>query len=154
MAEDGRLSDDQVTELLGQADAAPDTFDPTLRAALLEIHIRRLGDKVPTPPQRQAAGMAGPTLAWARQALETAIENLYDDPYGVVDERGEGREISVLEAWDEYAAIGAELQVDLKEVAGRLASEYERGRMEKILESGRWAKTQVAGSEPEEAEAL
>ena len=150
---EGRLSDDQVAELLRQAEAA-DTFDPTLRAALLEIHIRRLGDKVPTPPQRQAAGMTGPTLAWARQALETAIENLYDDPYGVVDERGPGREIAVLEAWDEYATIGVELQVSITEVAGRLNTEYERGRMEKILEAGRWAKSQVAGSAPEEAEAL
>lgn len=153
MTEGDWLDDDRVAELLKEAKAKGDEFDPLLRAALLEIKQRRSWGKTPAPPPRQAQ-FSETALAWARSSLEHDVQNLCDDPYGIGYEEGESPELAVLAEWELLEAVAAELQVDLEEVFRRVALPYEQDRMEKILASARWAKRQVAPAEPEDVEAL
>lgn len=152
MSDDTWLTDERVAELLKEEKAEKGRLHPEMLAALLEIKQRRSWGRTAPAPARPAQFSEG-TTRWARAALETGIQNLYDDPYGVA---GEGRELAVLEAWEELVAAAAELGLEAGEVAGRLATAYEQERMEKILSSGRWARSQVAGEppQPEELEAL
>ena len=152
------LTDERVGELLREAKAKGAEFDPLLLAALMEIRQRRSWGSTAAPPARKAQ-FSEATLAWAKGALEFAIQNLYDDPYGYVGDgdRDQDRELAALEAWEELEAVAAELGAEtVAEVAARCATQYERDRMEKLLARGRWAKSRAAGEavETEEQEAL
>ena len=151
--DDAWISDERLAELLKREKTEPGFMHAEQLTALMEIKQRRSWGRTAAPPARPSQ-FAEQTLLWARAALEFDIQNLYDDPYGVA---GEGRELAVLEEYELLLAVAAELGSDLAATAGRCASEYERGRMEKILAAGRWAQGQAEGeptAEPEELEAL
>lgn len=153
MSDDTWITDERIAELLKQEKAEPGRLHVEQVAALMEIKQRRSWGRTAAPPARPSQ-FAEQTLLWARAALEFDIQNLYDDPYGV---GGENRELGVLEEYELLLAVAAELGSDLAAIAGRCATEYERGRMEKILAAGRWAQGQAEGeptAAPEELEAL
>lgn len=149
MSDEERLSDERVDELLAAAKADPASVDLALLSALLEVQARRLGDRTPAPPPRPGGSFSEQTLQWMRDCLENDVQMLYDDPHGVAYEKGESPEIKVLESWEELVAVATELKADFLEIVNRVATDYERERMDKILGSGRWARDQVAGEEQE-----
>lgn len=150
--DDAWLTDERLAELLKQEKIEPGGLPPEHLTALLEIKQRRSWGRTAAAPARKTE-FPKEVLVWARASLEFDIQNLYDDPYGVA---GESKELGVLEEWELLEAVAAELGVDLAATASRCASEYERGRMEKILAAGRWARGQAdqPTAEPEELEAL
>lgn len=152
---DAWLTDERITEILKQEKAEPGKLHPEQVAALMEIRQRRSWGRTAAAPARKTE-FTKETLAWARTSLEHDIQNLCDDPHGIGYEPGESRELAVLEEWEFLEAVAAELKIDLEEVFRRVALPYEQDRMEKILASGRWAKSQVAAKppQPEELEAL
>jgi len=151
-ADDAWITDERLAEILKQEKVEPGRLHPEQLAALMEIRQRRSWGRTSAAPARKTE-FTKEVLVWARASLEFDIQNLYDDPYGV---GGESKELGVLEEYELLETVAAELGVDLAATAGRCALEYERGRMEKILAAGRWARGQAdqPTAEPEELEAL
>ena len=78
------------------------------------------------------------TIAWAKDRLETSVEDLLDDPYGVTfegEETIEGKRVlsyGVTEYLDRQAIIAGDLGLDLEHLLSTMGTSFERERLEKL----------------------
>lgn len=81
--------------------------------------------------------MKDSTLNWIQEQFESSIQNFYDDPYGYAYD-GEEKPIgaAVTEAYHRLRSVAEDLGFNFEEIAERVATDYEMGRMDAYLTAG------------------